>query len=88
MADSIEQKVIDIISQYTEVDRNELSLDTKLEDSGLDSMGVVETLFDLEDYFAVAMPDSDEIQERFNLGTIGDIVVELKRLTSEKEVAS
>ena len=88
MADSIEKKVMDVISKYSDVSRDSLSLSTTLEDSGLDSMGVVETLFDLEDFFAVTMPDSDDIQDRFNLGTIGDIVTELQRLMSEKEAVS
>lgn len=88
MADSIEKNVFDIISSHSEVARDKLTLDSKLEDVGLDSMGVAETLFDLEDFYGVAIPDSDDIQERFNLGTIGDLVSVLEKLTSEKETAA
>ena len=88
MSLSIEQKVIEIISKYIEEGQEALSLDTKLEDSGLDSMGVVEVLFDIEDFFGITMLVADDIEERFNLGNTGDIVDEITRLINEKDSAT
>jgi len=88
MTSSVEDNVLDIISKYAEISRDQLTLDVKLEDTGLDSMGVVETLFDLEELYAVDIPDSDAIQDRFNLGTIRDIIRELEKLIAAKESAT
>jgi acyl carrier protein len=46
-----------------------LTMDSKLEDLGIDSLGVVELLFTVEDAFALQLP-SDPVP----LHTIGDVV--------------
>lgn len=43
---------------------SELSLDTPLEDQGLDSIDLVEILLAVEDRFGVYVPDSDVVELR------------------------
>jgi acyl carrier protein len=47
----------------------QLTLDTTLEDLGLDSLGVAELLFNVEDEFNVELPP-----EAIELPTLGDVV--------------
>lgn len=87
MSQSVEDDVLDIIAKYSEMSRDELTVETKLEDTGIDSMGVAEALFDFEDHFQIDIPDSEEIEDRFNFETIGDMIKQLEPLLAEKESA-
>lgn len=46
-----------------------LTLDTPLESLGIDSLGVAELLFNVEDEFAIVLPP-----EQVQLGTLSDVV--------------
>jgi acyl carrier protein len=70
----IEQKVRDILAKKLDVDPAKISGDTRLaEDLGLDSFGAVELMFELEEAFALKIPDS-EIE---HVRKVSDIVVYL-----------
>jgi acyl carrier protein len=63
---SIQQKVIDVLSDKlsigTPVDKDTITLDSLLrEDLGLDSLGAVEMLFDLESEYDIAISDEDAL---------------------------
>ncbi len=54
-----------------------LAPDARLEDLGVDSLGVLELLFRIEDEFHIKIP-SDQV----NLATIGDVVDYVDRLAA------
>ena len=65
------EKVIEIISEFTEVKAEDMNKDTKLiADLGFNSFDVVNIVVEFEDEFDIEIPDED-IRE---LQTIGDIV--------------
>ena len=56
----IEQKVKEILSKKLDVKLDKITPATRLaEDLGLDSFGAVELMFELEEAFALKIPDSD-----------------------------
>jgi len=56
----IEQKVKQILSKKLDVELDKITPETRLaEDLGLDSFGAVELMFELEEAFALKIPDSD-----------------------------
>lgn len=65
------EKVIEILSEFTEFKSEDMNKDTKLiADLGLNSLDVVNVVVEFEDEFDIEIPDED-IRE---LQTIGDIV--------------
>jgi acyl carrier protein len=61
----IEQKVKEILSKKLDIELDKITPETRLaEDLGLDSFGAVELMFELEEAFALKIPDSDIEQVR------------------------
>lgn len=57
-----------LVKDY-KLDADQISLDTPLEAMGIDSLGVADMLFNLEDEFHILLPP-----EQVDLPTIGDVV--------------
>ncbi len=57
-----------LVAEY-KIDPSKLALDTPLEDLGIDSLGMAELLFNVEDEFGITLPP-----EPVNLPTVGDVV--------------
>lgn len=70
------EKIRAIICEEYEIDEDEVTLDTHLEDLNFDSLDMIEIAMDIEDEFNVEVPD--EVLEKFV--TIGDIVNFLENL--------
>jgi acyl carrier protein len=69
------EKVIDIISEFTEVEKTKITAESGLvEDLGLNSLDVINVVVAFEDEFGIEIPDN-KIKD---LVTIGDIVECLK----------
>lgn len=85
MTDNIEKKVIDILSHHVDEAHKPLSLNTPLEDAGLDSLGMVEIIFDLEEAFDIRVPDPEDINEQFkDFSTPNDVIKLVTSLVKEK----
>lgn len=74
MDKKILSNVIELVAKYADCSASALSADTLLSETGIESIGVAELIFDLESEYDIQIEDTNEIQDRFNLGTIGDIV--------------
>ena len=72
MSDTINILIQQVAERF---DKNidELGPDTTLESLGVDSLGKIELLFDLEDHFEIRLPN--ENNENFNLTTLRDVAV-------------
>jgi acyl carrier protein len=67
----IEQKVKEILSKKLGVELGKITSESRLaQDLGVDSFGAVELMFEIEEAFALKIPDSDIDQVR----TVKDIV--------------
>lgn len=64
------QKIKEIISEQTGIEKDKLSESTTIEDVIADSLDTVEMLMSIEESFDMDIPDSDT--EKF--GNIGDLV--------------
>ncbi|MBI3222041.1 MAG: acyl carrier protein [Nitrosomonadales bacterium] len=58
----------------------DLNPDAQLEKLGLDSLSVIEFMFNLEDELKIKLPD-----ERVELKTIGDVVALLDKIIAEQK---
>ena len=81
----IANKIFDIVAKEKRIDRETLSLDTKLEDIEIESVDLVEIIFAIEDEFDIDIPQDES---DFKLETMRDIVDGVKRLIAEKQSAA
>ena len=83
---SIQNTLITLIARNAQVEPDSLTADTLITETGLDSMGVVELIFDIEETFDIALQDTDDIQSRLQLGTIADMTLLLEQAIGENVV--
>lgn len=76
MGDSaIVTKVQEILSKHARPKPDRITPETSLEAIGIDSLGMVEIIFDLEDAFDISIPESNDIQQRFKaFATVADVI--------------
>lgn len=56
--EEIEQKLIEIIGEYTDVDAKKIDIDMSLKfDAGLDSFGLISLICAIENEFNISIPD-------------------------------
>jgi acyl carrier protein len=72
-----------IIVREFEVDPRLLQADARLEDFAIDSLGVIEILFAVEEEFSIIVP-SEPPDTRTSINTVGDLVGYIDRLLSEQ----
>ena len=72
--------VIKEISYYLKCDLGDFSPDTRLDQLGIDSLGAITILYELEDKLGIEVP-TDVFD---SLHTVGDILVQLENLIASK----
>jgi len=73
---SVEQKIIEILAEQALLLPSDLNMDMNLTDIGLDSMGLVETVFAIEEEFDISVPfnANDPAGSDFDVSTVRSIV--------------
>lgn len=87
MSDEVQQKVIGILAEQAVMDPAEVKLDMTPEDMGLDSLGMVETIFSIEESFDVSVPfnANDPAQSEFDISSVKAIVDAVRALVEEQK---
>jgi len=85
MADSVAQKVIAIIAEQAMLEPREVAVDSTLESLGVDSLGLVETVFAIEETFDVHVPfnANDPESKTFDISSVESIVKAVEALIAE-----
>jgi len=76
------QTIQRMMAEQFELEEDKLTPDAELEALGLDSLSVIEFMFNIEDEFNIKLPD-----ERVELKTIQDIASVVDRLIAEQGAA-
>jgi acyl carrier protein len=76
MADEVAEKVIATLASVKRIPAEGITLDTNLQEIGIDSLDVFTLLFELENAFKISIPDDDVRSIR----TVKDIVDGIKKL--------
>ncbi|MCB1077323.1 MAG: acyl carrier protein [Hyphomicrobiaceae bacterium] len=83
---SIEDTVLEILRGKATANPEALTLESPLEEAGIDSLSLIEIIFELEDAFDITVPDPSTVEERANgMKTAGDVVTLVNGLLAEKE---
>jgi acyl carrier protein len=76
MADPVAEKVIATLASVKRIPADTITLDTNLQEMGIDSLDVFSLLFELENAFKISIPD-DDVR---SIKTVNDIVEGVKKL--------
>lgn len=86
MSDSVKDKVFEIIAEQAVLEPSDISLDQSLADLGVDSMGVVEAIFAIEESFDISVPFNANEPEKsdFDISSVASIVTAVETLIAQK----
>tara|TARA_B100001989_G_C24175126_1_gene286162 strand:+ start:159 stop:416 length:258 start_codon:yes stop_codon:yes gene_type:complete len=79
-------KVIDIIAEQAILDPGDVTLESTLDSLGIDSMGLVESIFAIEEAFDIKIPfnANDPSESEFNISSVSSIISGIEKLVAEK----
>lgn len=83
---STQDKVIAIIAEQAVLEPSDVTLDSSLEDLGIDSLGLVESIFAIEEEFDISIPfnANEPTQSDFDISNVAAIVAGIDKLILEK----
>ena len=83
---SIRDKVITIIAEQAVLEPSDVTMDSTLEDLGIDSLGLVESIFAIEEEFDISIPfNANEPNESdFDISNVGAIIAGIEKLVAEQ----
>lgn len=76
MADSVRDEVLRILAEQAVLEPGDVRMDSSLEDLGIDSMGLVEAIFAIEERFDIQIPYNANSPEEsgFDISSVESIV--------------
>lgn len=79
-------KVIDIIAEQAILEPDDVTLESTLESLGIDSMGLVESIFAIEEAFDIQIPFNvnNPSDGDFNISSVASIISGIEKLVAEK----
>lgn len=77
-------KLKSILTEKFSVPEERIQPDTKLEDLGLDSLDMIEVLFEVEDAFKISIPEDDSVVRS---ATIREFLDAVERLAEEQQAS-
>ncbi|MGB7243140.1 MAG: acyl carrier protein [Sulfitobacter sp.] len=82
----IAQKVIEIVAEQAVLDPSDVTPDSTLESLGIDSLGLVESIFAIEEEFDISIPFNANTpsESDFDISNVASIIAGIKRLKSEQ----
>ena len=84
---SVQDKVIRIIAEQALLDPSDVSVDSTLESLGIDSLGLVESIFAIEEEFDISIPfNANEPQKSdFDISNVASIIAGIETLVAEQQ---
>jgi acyl carrier protein len=82
----IESKVIAIIAEQAVLDPSDVTPDCSLASLGIDSLGLVESIFAIEEAFDISVPFNANApdQSDFDITSVASIIAAVKGLIAQK----
>ncbi|MFV0515462.1 MAG: acyl carrier protein [Jhaorihella sp.] len=83
---SIRDKVIAIIAAQAVLEPSDVTPDSTLEDLGIDSLGLVESIFAIEEAFDITVPFNANAPDAgdFDISSVASIIAGIERLVREQ----
>ena len=86
MADSVAEKVISIIAEQAFLEPEDVKPSATLEELGIDSLGLVEAVFAIEEAFDIEVPfnANDPADSEFDITNVASMIKAIEGLVSAK----
>ena len=83
---NIQEKVIKIIAEQGLIHVNDVTLEAKLDDLGINSLGIVESIFALEEEFDIEVQFNSNVPAEgdFDISSVASIVLAVEKLVAEQ----
>lgn len=84
---SIEDQVIRIIAEQAVLEPTDVTPDSTLDDLGIDSLGLVESIFAIEEEFDISVPfnANEPTEGDFDISTVAAIVAGVEKLVADQK---
>lgn len=86
MSENVKEKIIEIIAEQAVLEPTDVSAESTLEDLGIDSMGLVECIFAIEEAFDIQVPfnANEPSKSDFDISSVSSIVKAVESLVAEQ----
>ena len=83
---SIQDKVIAIIAEQAVLEPTDVTLDSTLADLGIDSLGLVESIFSIEEEFDISIPfnANNPSESDFDISNVASIIAGIQKLMADQ----
>lgn len=83
---SVKDQVIAIIAQQALLEPSDVTVDSTPEDLGIDSLGLVEAIFAIEETFDISVPfnANDPTEGDFDISSVAKIIEGIEKLQAEQ----
>ncbi|MEO0667997.1 MAG: acyl carrier protein [Pseudomonadota bacterium] len=84
---SIKGRVVDIIAEQAVLEPGDVTMDSTLDDLGIDSLGLVESIFAIEEEFDISIPfnANEPTQSDFDISSVQSIISGIEALIAEQK---
>ena len=84
---SVKDKVVAIIAEQAVLEPSDVTMESTLEDLGIDSLGLVESIFAIEESFDISVPFNANAPKEsdFDISSVASIVAGIERLIAEQK---
>ncbi|WP_296765791.1 acyl carrier protein [Sediminimonas sp.] len=83
----VRTKVIEIIAEQAVLEPSDVTMDSTLADLGIDSLGMVESIFAIEEAFDISVPFNANApnESDFDISSVATIVAGVEKLIAEQK---
>ncbi len=83
---NVHDQVISIIAEQAVLEPADVTLDSTLDSLGIDSLGLVESIFAIEEAFDIQVPfnANNPSESDFDISTVGSIIAGIETLIAEQ----
>jgi acyl carrier protein len=87
MASEVARRVIEIIAEQALLDLSDVTPEATLESLGIDSLGLVESIFAIEEAFDVSVPfnANEPGKSSFDISSVGAIIAAVETLVDQSQ---
>lgn len=87
MSASVKDKVIEIIAEQAVLDVSDVTPESTLDDLGIDSLGLVESIFAIEEAFDIQVPfnANDPSESDFDISSVNAIIKAIEGLVADQK---
>ena len=83
---TIKDRVVKIIAEQAVLEPSDVTMESTLEDLGIDSLGLVESIFSIEEEFDISVPFNANEPEKsdFDISSVSSIIAGIEQLVKEQ----